>query len=103
MALLGVQFSKCARVGLDNADIVRDALFSALYSHTQQTAPNQTGPFQLVPAEYSVSSKGSSWEQHSLFLVDSQTGRVWEYLPARESKDGTFHDAGLIPVARATP
>jgi hypothetical protein len=30
MALLGVQFSKCARVGLDSADIVRDAIYQQL-------------------------------------------------------------------------
>jgi hypothetical protein len=72
----------------------------ALSSNTQQTTNLPSGTFQLVPAEYSVTTNGTSWEEHTIFLLDSKAGQVWEYLPARTTKDGKFHDATLVPVAR---
>ena len=45
MALLGVQFSKCARVGLDSADIVRDNCLQPVTS-------------RLIPSLVEQSSKG---------------------------------------------
>lgn len=52
-------------------------LCSALYSNTQQPLTAPAGTFQLVPAEYSVASKGAGWEEHTIFLLDSKDGQVW--------------------------
>jgi hypothetical protein len=73
----------------------------ALYSNTQQAPTAPAGTYQLVPAEYSVTSGGSGWEQHAVFLLDSKTGELWEYLPAHTSSDGKVRPALLLPVVRA--
>jgi hypothetical protein len=72
----------------------------ALFSNTQQapTAPALAGTFQLVPAEYSVTSGGSSWEQHTVFLLDSKSGQVWEYSASGKTSDGKYHPAAMDPV-----
>ncbi len=74
----------------------------ALYSNPQQvqTGTATAGTFQLVPAEYTITYKGSSWKQHNVFLVDSKGGGVWEYLPAGTDSAGKLRDAVLLPVVR---
>jgi hypothetical protein len=78
-------------------------LCSALNSKTQQTPTAPSGTFQLVPAEYSVTSDGASWEEHTVFLLDSKGGQVWEYSPATKTSDGKFHDSALVPVKQVVP
>lgn len=73
----------------------------ALSSNTQQKPIVPDGTFQLVPAQYTVSAVTGTWEQHTVFLLDSKTGHVWEYLPAgNHGHDGKFTDASLVPVVK---
>jgi hypothetical protein len=72
----------------------------ALYSNTQQIPMAPLGVFQLVPAQYSVPSPGGLYEQHTVFLVDSKNGQVWEYLPPGKTDDGKLRDAKLVQVER---
>lgn len=78
-------------------------LLFALSSNTQQAPTSPIGEYQLVPVQYSVTTSGASWEQHTVFLLDSKSGQIWEYLPARKSADGKFHDAVLSPVKAVSP
>lgn len=71
----------------------------ALYSNTQQVPAASIGSFQLVPAQYSSLAPAGT-EQHTVFLLDSKTGQVWEYLPASKSNDGKFRDAMLVHIER---
>lgn len=68
----------------------------ALSSITQQAPTSPIGTYQLVPAQYSMDGN----EQHSVFLVDSKTGQVWEYLPPGKSADGKFRNAMFVMVER---
>ena len=73
----------------------------SVLSNTQQTPTAPTGTFQIVPADYTVSSSGAgTWEQHTVFLLNSKDGEVWEYIAAHKSDDGKFHDAVLLPIHR---
>lgn len=74
------------------------ALVAVVFSQ-QKTATNlPTSGFQLVAAPITVSSSGKTWEEHRVFLVDSSSGSVWEYLPERIDKEQTFHAASFSPI-----
>ena len=68
----------------------------ALSSNTQQAPISPIGTYQLVPAQYSADGN----EPHTVFLVDSKTGQVWEYLPPGKSADGKFRNAMFAMVER---
>jgi hypothetical protein len=82
------------------AVIAAFVLCSVLFSKTQQTPSTQTGAFQMVPSEYSVSAKGANWEQHTVFLLDSKSGQVWEYNAAHYDSDGKMREGAFLSVKR---
>lgn len=76
-----------------------------LVSSRSQSAPTISSPkapfaFQLVPAQISQTSGGASWEDHTVFLVDSNTGQVWEYVSGRVDKEGKYHSSIFDSVNR---
>jgi hypothetical protein len=76
------------------------ALVAILFSQEKastRTSPPPTG-YQLVAAPITVSSSGKTWEEHRVFLVDSSTGNVWEYLTERVDNEHVFHPASFQPV-----
>lgn len=82
-------------------------LCAALYSNTQPTAAVPAAlanPFQLVPAQTSHGGPGAaSWEEHTVFLIDTRSGQVWEYWASMTTSDGKVHEAALVPVKTALP
>jgi hypothetical protein len=54
--------------------------------------------FQLLPAEVSIRGAGQDWTEHRVYLLDSTSGRVWEFVPETLSKDGKYHQAGFMSV-----
>lgn len=72
-------------------------LMGAAFAHAQGT---DSGRYQLVPAE--VPAVGGTGMVHDLFLLDTQTGRVWLFHPAigkmrtiPPSESGTENITGL--------
>lgn len=75
------------------------ALVAILFSQEKATTNPPSG-YQLVPALVTVGPLGSTGfhEDHRVFLVDTASGKTWEYISEYNGKDGAFHTAFLAPV-----
>lgn len=76
--------------------------FVAILFSQERAAPNpSTSGYQLVSAPLTAGPFGASRaivEDHRLFLVDSASGSVWQYISEWTDKDGHLHDALLVPI-----
>jgi hypothetical protein len=57
--------------------------------------------YQLIATPLTITSAKGNWEEHRVFLVDSSSGNVWEYLTERFDNEHVFHPASFQPVAVA--
>ena len=72
-------------------------LFSQERGATNPSAPQ----YQLVAAPLTAGPFGPTKaivEDHRLFLVDSASGNVWQYITEWTDKDGHYHESLLVPV-----
>jgi hypothetical protein len=69
---------------------------------SQEKTPTKTSPslgYQLVAAPITLNSTKGNWEEHRVFLVDSSSGNVWEFLPEHIDKEQVFHASSFQPVS----
>ena len=81
--------------------LVLFVLAAALAIGQQKKAPQQsnTGRFSMVAAEVREGIGGPGTITATLFVIDSQTGRVWRWMPDYESKTGKLIPAHFEAVA----
>ncbi len=68
--------------------------------------PTASSRYQLVPAQ--VDSLGGGTVQHTVFLLDTQTGKVWKYIASGQpkmlkEKDQTTDLSGSSTTIGLTP
>jgi len=77
------------------------AFVTILFSQERANTNSSTSGYQLVAAPLSAGPFGASRaivEDHRLFLVDSASGNVWQYITEWTDKDGHYHEALLVPI-----
>jgi hypothetical protein len=83
------------------------ALSALLYSQEKTAQQNAiTVGYQLIPAPVTLpTAQGNAYEEHRVFLLDSSSGNVWEYLPERVDKEHKYFPASFqsVPVVSTYP
>lgn len=75
-----------------------------VFAQTKQPLVASKGnEYQLVPTQVTINAQGQTWESHRVFLVDTTSGRVWEYSPESMSKQGVFSGAFFSGVTVGAP
>ena len=60
------------------------SLAAAGQKSSSKSEPAASSRYQLVPAQ--VDSVGGGTVQHTVFLLDTQTGKVWKYVASGQPK-----------------
>jgi len=81
------------------------AIAAAQQRPTQPAAPlpANTGRYQLLSltVDEQNGKKDEMLPAHELFLLDTQTGKLWKYQPMVQLKDGSVIPEMLFPVEAA--
>jgi hypothetical protein len=74
-------------------------LVAVLFSQEKKPIqPSSPTGYQLVPTTITIVQASGSYEERRVFLVDSSSGNVWEFLPERFDKEHVFQPSGFQPV-----
>jgi len=77
------------------------AFVAILFSQERAaTSPSPSG-YQLISVPITTGPFGDSHalsEAHRVFLLDTASGKTWEYVSEFSGRDGTFHTSFLSPV-----